>query len=168
MKSNSVVRIAGITKESVCDGPGIRFVIFTQGCFHCCEGCHNPQTHDPNGGYEISIAELLAMVDENPLLDGVTLSGGEPFLQAGVLSEFAKECHDRGLSVMVYTGYLYEEIVAKADKIDWQKLLDLTEILVDGRFVREQATQEIPFIGSTNQRVLNLILLRCPTQTAFL
>lgn len=165
MENKRTLHIAGLSKESVCDGPGIRFVVFVQGCFHRCHGCHNPQTHDPDGGYEITVAELLAMLDENPLLDGVTLSGGEPFLQAGVLAVFAEECRRRGLSVMTYTGYLYDEIVAKKENVDWQKLLDSTDILVDGPFVREKATSEIPFIGSTNQRVLELKSLRCPKQT---
>jgi anaerobic ribonucleoside-triphosphate reductase activating protein len=96
------------------------------------------------------------MIDANPLLDGVTLSGGEPFLQAGALAELAEECRRRGLSVMTYTGYHYEEIVAQSQNADWQKLLQLTDRLVDGPFVQEKATPEIPFLGSSNQRILDL------------
>ena len=154
------LRIAGIIQESVCDGPGIRLVVFTQGCFRHCKGCHNPQTHDPNGGYDISVDGLLEMVSKNPLLDGVTLSGGEPFLQAGVLAEFAEKCHQHDLSVMVYTGYQYEEILMQEENADWQKLLHVADILVDGPFIQEKAAPEIPFIGSSNQRIFELTLMR--------
>ena len=151
---NKTLRIAGIVKESVCDGPGIRMVIFVQGCLRRCDGCHNPHTHDPDGGTEISIDELLTMIVANPLLDGVTFSGGEPFLQADVLAELAKQCRFRGLSVMTYTGYLYEDIIA--GNATWQDLLCQTDILVDGPFIREQASQDIPFRGSANQRIFEL------------
>jgi len=150
------VRIAGIVNESVCDGPGIRFVVFVQGCLRHCEGCHNPHTHDPGGGYEITVAELLAMIDANPLLDGVTFSGGEPFLQADVLAELAKQCRFRGLSVMTYTGYFYEDIITERENTAWQELLLRTDILVDGPFLRKKASPNIPFRGSSNQRILEL------------
>ena len=151
---NKTLRIAGIVKESVCDGPGIRLVVFVQGCFRRCAGCHNPHTHDPGGGTEIAVADILAMIDANPLLDGVTLSGGEPFLQADVLAELAKKCCNRGLSVMTYTGYLYEDLIA--GNTAWQELLRQTDILVDGPYLREQATLDIPFRGSANQRIFEL------------
>lgn len=96
------------------------------------------------------------MIDSNPLLDGVTFSGGEPFLQAGVFAEFATECRRRGLSVMTYTGYHYEELVAQTDRPDRQELLRQTDILVDGPFLREQATPDLPFRGSANQRLLEI------------
>ncbi|MDR3108202.1 MAG: anaerobic ribonucleoside-triphosphate reductase activating protein [Planctomycetaceae bacterium] len=149
------LRIAGLMKESVCDGPGIRFVVFVQGCFHNCSGCHNPQTHNPEGGAEISIDELLKMIDSNPLLDGVTFSGGEPFLQAAALAKLAEHCNRRGLSVMTYSGYHYEDIVETSENTAWRELLRRTDILVDGPFIPEKATHEIPFCGSSNQRVHN-------------
>jgi len=155
-QSKTMLRIAGIVKESVCDGPGIRFVVFVQGCARQCEGCHNPHTHDPGGGYEIAIAEILAMIDANPLLDGVTFSGGEPFLQADALAELAMECHSRGLSVMTYTSYLYEDIIADRENAAWQALLCHTDILVDGPYLREKVSPNIPFRGSSNQRILEL------------
>ena len=96
------------------------------------------------------------MIDTNPLLDGITLSGGKPFLQAGVLTELTAECRRRGLSVMTYTGYYYEDLVKQTDKPDWQDLLRQTDILVDGPFVREKATLDIPFRGSSNQRILEI------------
>ena len=76
------LRIAGIERDSIVDGPGIRYVIFTQGCPHHCPGCHNPQTHDPAGGREADVEEIVRQIDADPLISGVTFSGGEPFLQA--------------------------------------------------------------------------------------
>jgi len=85
------LKIAGTANDSIVDGPGIRFTIFTQGCPHRCEGCHNPQTHDFNGGYVADIDELLKKIISNPLLDGVTFSGGEPFCQVNECLELIKQ-----------------------------------------------------------------------------
>ena len=100
----SKIRLSGIIEESIVDGPGIRFVIFSQGCPHHCKGCHNPQTFDPSGGYEDDTNNLIMKIKKNPLLKGVTFSGGEPFLQAEAFTELAKEIHSLGLDVMSYTG----------------------------------------------------------------
>ena len=150
-----MIRIAGIVPESVTDGPGVRFTIFTQGCPYGCLDCHNPHTHDPNGGYEIAIDEILDQIKRNPLLDGITFSGGEPFLQAANLAKIARACHEWNLTVMTYTGNLYEDILA-SDNADWQTLLRETDILVDGPFVQEQATKTLPFRGSSNQKIIAL------------
>jgi anaerobic ribonucleoside-triphosphate reductase activating protein len=148
------IRVSGFAKESVVDGPGIRFVIFAQGCKHNCPDCHNPQTHDLTGGEEFTIDEILAMITSNPLLDGVTFSGGEPFLQAKKFAKLAECCKKINLSVVVYTGFYYEEILANSDNHDWQELLNQTDILIDGPFEREKRTTEFAFRGSTNQRIL--------------
>ncbi|MDR2704159.1 MAG: anaerobic ribonucleoside-triphosphate reductase activating protein [Planctomycetaceae bacterium] len=150
------IRVSGFAKESIVDGPGIRFVIFVQGCQHGCPDCHNPQTHDLKGGVETTVDEILAMIDSNPLLDGVTFSGGEPFLQAKALAELAVHCRNRNLSVVVYTGFYYEEILADSDNQDWQELLKQTDILIDCPFEREKRTTELAFRGSSNQRLLHL------------
>jgi anaerobic ribonucleoside-triphosphate reductase activating protein len=152
MLNSTKIRIAGIFKESVVDGPGIRFVVFVQGCEHHCPGCHNLQTHDLEGGTEIEIEYILTMIDANPLLDGVTFSGGEPFFQAEPLPELAEQCRKRGLSVFVYTGYYYEEILERQN-IYWYNLLCLTNILIDGPFVRGKGDPGNPllrFVQSTN------------------
>ncbi|MDR1270849.1 MAG: anaerobic ribonucleoside-triphosphate reductase activating protein [Planctomycetaceae bacterium] len=156
MNNHTKIRISGFVNESVVDGPGIRFVIFVQGCQHDCPDCHNPQTHDPQGGEEMAIEEILAMIDSNPLLDGVTFSGGEPFLQAKALAELATCCKNKNLSIVVYTGFYYEEILTNSDNQDWQELLKQTDILIDGPFEREKKTTELAFCGSSNQRVLHL------------
>ena len=100
----STLKVSGIVAESIVDGPGIRYVIFAQGCNHYCKGCHNPSTSDVNGGSLIEIDELMKQIEKNPLLKGVTFSGGEPFLQAGAFAELAKKCHSIGLDVIVNRG----------------------------------------------------------------
>lgn len=151
------MRVQAILPESIVDGPGIRFVVFTQGCPHACPGCHSPQTHDPAGGRELAPEELTAALKEslaeNPLLSGVTLSGGEPFLYARELKSFAREARANGLDVWIYTGCTLEEILARADK-DELALLDEADALVDGRFDAALRTLERPFTGSSNQRII--------------
>lgn len=138
------------------DGPGIRFVIFAQGCVHHCKGCHNPSTFDLNGGTLIEVEELISQIKKNPLLKGVTFSGGEPFLQAGVLAEIAKQCHLLGLDVISYTGYTFEKLVSGFDEHpEWQKLLSNVDILIDGPFIQEKKSLMLLFRGSSNQRILN-------------
>ena len=105
------IRVSGIINESVVDGPGIRMVVFAQGCNRACPGCHNPETHAPDGGYETSVSGLLLAAQKNPLLRGLTFSGGEPFLQAPAFAELARLARASGLDIMTYTGYTIEEIL---------------------------------------------------------
>lgn len=151
------IRIAGTVNDSIVDGKGFRFTIFTQGCPHRCKGCHNPQTHDFSGGSIISCEELLCKIKSNPLLDGVTFSGGEPFCQAAALAELAREIHSiGGLDIVVYTGYTFEELVSGFDENpDWKRLMEETDILIDGRFEESLKSYDIKFRGSTNQRYLD-------------
>ena len=150
------VRIAGVVGESIVDGPGIRFTIFTQGCKHHCPGCHNPQTHDFDGGKLVSVESILGQIRKNPLLDGITLSGGEPFEQAEACSVLAKAVHAMKLNVMTYSGYTFEELLAGLDdRPAWKELLHETEILVDGRFESARKSLMLKFRGSENQRLLD-------------
>ncbi len=110
------IRIAGIIKESIVDGPGIRFVVFTQGCKHDCSGCQNPDTHQFDKGEIVEVDEIINQIKRNPLLDGITLSGGEPFEQAEVCADIGKKVKEFGHSVMTYTGYTYEYILHNIDK----------------------------------------------------
>lgn len=151
------IRIAGIENDSIVDGPGIRMTIFTQGCPHNCKGCHNPQTHDFAGGTLTTTEELLEKALGNPLLDGVTFSGGEPFAQAKALSELGKKLKENGLNIMTYSGYTFEELLKNAtDENCFKELLDVTDILVDGRYVDEKRSLMLLFRGSTNQRLVNV------------
>ena len=147
------LRISGIVDESIVDGPGIRLTVFTQGCSHNCPGCHNPSTHDYNGGQEILIDHIIKMIQDNPLLDGITISGGEPFDQVGPCANLAKQVKEMGLNVVVYTGYDYEYLLSQGK---YKKLLSEADILVDGKFDIKKKDLTQPFRGSTNQRIIDL------------
>ena len=149
------LRIAGTVNDSIVDGPGIRFTIFTQGCPHRCEGCHNPQTHDFNGGSDVDTDELWKKIEANPLLDGVTFSGGEPFCQAEALAELGRRIRAAELNVITYTGYEFEQLYENREKDGWGELLAVTDILIDGRFELDKKDWNIKFRGSSNQRYLD-------------
>ena len=151
------MRIAGTVQDSIVDGPGFRFVLFTQGCPHHCEGCQNPQTHDPNGGTEMSREEIVRQLLSNPLTDGITFSGGEPFEQAADCAAIARQAREQGLNVWTYTGYTFEQLTEKmkTDK-GTEELLRLTDVLVDGRFVLAQKSFDVPWRGSRNQRLIDV------------
>lgn len=151
------LRIAGITEESIVDGPGIRFVVFAQGCRHNCPGCHNPQTHAMDGGTLISVDEILERMHQNPLLDGITLSGGDPFEQSKGFRELASRAREAGYHVVTYTGYTYEQLREKADyQPDWAGLLKNTDLLIDGPFIKDLHDPLLVFRGSENQRMVDV------------
>ncbi len=149
------VRISGIVKESIVDGKGIRTAIFLQGCPHHCVGCHNPQTHDPTGGTEMTTDEIMKPVFSNIILDGITLTGGDPFMQPKEAGELARLAKEHGLNVWTYTGYTFEEIL-KSENDDWINLLKLSDVLIDGKFEKPLRTLDKPFVGSSNQRVIDV------------
>lgn len=154
---NTHVRLFGLENDSIVDGPGIRFAIFTQGCFHNCEGCHNPGSHDPDGGYTESCDKIIEKIKSNPLLDGVTFSGGEPFLQAKSLSIISKAAKNAGLSTMAYTGFLFEELISGANEENgWMDFLKTLDLVVDGKFILEKRSIELKFKGSSNQRIIDV------------
>ena len=151
------VRLSGIVSESVVDGLGFRMAIFTQGCKHNCKGCHNPQTHALDGGEVTDLKFILEEIEKDPLLDGITLSGGEPFLQPKPLAVLCREAHARGLDVWCYSGYTYEELCALAETDrDVRALLSEVDVLIDGRFVLEKLDLKLKFRGSSNQRILDM------------
>lgn len=150
-----MITIHGIEPESIVDGPGFRYVIFTQGCPHGCPGCHNPETHPFTGGEPLSEETVIAAFSENPLLSGVTFSGGEPFCQAAALASLAKRIHALGKSVVAFTGYTYEALRQMHDP-DVDALLHETDILVDGPYIEAERDLSLRFRGSRNQRVLTL------------
>lgn len=149
------IRIANIIEDSIVDGPGLRLTVFTQGCPHHCKGCHNPSTFDPEGGSLISIDEILKRIRENPLLSGITLSGGEPFLQSEPLAMLAKAVKEMGLTVYTYTGFTLEKLQAGFNENPaWKELLYYTDVLIDEPFILEERTLSLPFRGSRNQRLI--------------
>ena len=150
------LRIAGLVNDSIVDGPGFRLAVFTQGCSHRCPGCQNEHTWDPAGGETVTVDDLLAKVDRNPLLKGVTLTGGEPFEQAAPLIGFAQACHERGLDVWAYSGYTYEQLAAGKAGEDARALLAECDVLVDGPFVEAEKSLMLKWRGSANQRVIDV------------
>ena len=151
------IRIAGIVEQSIVDGPGLRLVVFTQGCPHRCPGCHSPQTHDFEGGVDMPVTQLLSMLDRNPLLKGITLSGGEPLVRARELLPLALGVRERGKDIVCFTGYTFEELLGKmADDQPLSDLLGMISLLVDGRYEQSQRDLTLPFRGSRNQRLLDL------------
>ncbi len=154
---NLQIRLASLIPESIVDGPGTRFVLFTQGCPHRCIGCHNPQTHLYVGGTFMSIDAILAHYDKNSACRGITFSGGEPFIQAGNLTKIAQAIHQKNGDVITYTGYRLEQLhkLAKKDS-DILALLNETDLLIDGPYVEAKRCLEVPFVGSLNQRLIAL------------
>lgn len=149
------LRIAGTVNDSIVDGYGLRFTIFTQGCPHHCAGCHNPHTHDFSGGEDVDTSDLLNHIMSNPLLDGVTFSGGEPFCQPRQLAELGKMVKIIGLNVITYTGYTFEKLIQTEDPAIMD-LLKITDILIDGPFIESKRSYELEFRGSSNQRILDV------------
>lgn len=147
------VRIAGCTKESVVDGPGIRYVVFAQGCAHNCPECHNKETHDFKGGVEVEVDDLLEDIHKRKYIDGVTFSGGDPFYQPKEFAYMAEELKKDGINVMAYTGFLFEDLI-KDEKM--KKLLQNVDTLMDGPFINENKTFKMPFRGSSNQRMIDV------------
>ena len=149
------IRLAGLEPESIVDGPGYRFTVFVQGCPHNCPGCHNPQTHDFSGGHLADTDDVIAHFGKNPLVRGVTFSGGEPFSQAEPFTELAKLLKANGYEVASYTGYTFEELLENGTPAQKQ-LLAALDILVDGEFVLAQRNLDLRFRGSENQRILDV------------
>lgn len=152
-----LIRLAGLEPESVVDGPGIRFTIFTQGCPHNCEGCHNPETHDFNGGRLADADKIFSKIIENPLVKGVTFSGGEPFCQPEPLAYLGKKLKENGYNIFSYTGFTFEYLFEKSRSDEHiRDLLSVIDILIDGRFILAERSLELRFRGSRNQRAVDV------------
>lgn len=147
-----------LTRDSIVDGPGLRMVIWTQGCIHHCYKCHNPQTHKLDDGIIVSTDYIIKEIRKLKLHRGITLSGGEPFLQPRGLYEIAKSASKYGLDVWCYTGFMFEELISKSNPlyIDNIKLLKYIDVLVDGKFIYEKKDVRLKFRGSSNQRIIDV------------
>ncbi len=151
------LNVSGIINESIVDGPGIRYVIFAQGCPHHCEGCHNPQTHPFEGGKEYDMGTILNAIKKNALLSGVTFSGGEPFCQAEFFGKLGEEIKKLNLNIVCYSGYTFEQLIDMSKKDESIKnLLNTIDILIDGKFEIEKKSLMLKFRGSSNQRILDI------------
>lgn len=151
------IRLAGIAYESLVNGPGMRRVFFSQGCRHNCKGCFNQDTHDFNGGEERDMDELIKDVINNPMLRGVTFSGGDPLERAEDFAYMAEAFKKKNLNIWCYTGYKFEDIINNLDNNKgWRLLLSNIDVLVDGRFEEQNKKDGLRFRGSTNQRIIDV------------
>ena len=148
------LRIAGTIQESIVDGPGIRFVIFTQGCDFHCEGCHNPHTWSHTGGTLVDIDSLYKTIKSNPLIKGITISGGEPFLQSAALIPLIKRLRKSGYEIAVYTGYSFEQLLTEGGTST--EMVKLVDIIIDGKFLLNEKSLLLKFKGSKNQRIIDV------------
>lgn len=149
------LRIAGFEPESIVDGPGYRFALFTQGCPHGCPGCHNPQTHAMDGGRIVETEEIIEKLGKDPLVRGVTFSGGEPMMQPEPLCEIAEAAKKKGLNIWCYTGFTLDALL-KENRADRMRLLKMLDVLVDGPFVQAERSLELLYCGSKNQRLIDV------------
>ncbi len=148
---------ADLQTDSIVDGPGLRAVIWTQGCGHHCKGCQNPQTWDFNGGGLVPIKEVLKALDETEYQTGLTFSGGDPMYQPEACNEIAKYAKKKGMNIWVYTGYTWEELMELSKKNKaYMDFLKNTDVLVDGRFILKELDLSILFRGSRNQRLIDV------------
>ena len=155
------LNISGIVDDSIVDGPGLRYTIFVQGCPHGCPECHNPQTHSFEENKRVTLGQLMSEIKENPLLYGVTFSGGEPFCQPGPLKILGQQVKKTGMHLMCYSGYTYEQLLKKAEtEPEVAALLNVVDVLVDGPFLIAERDLELLYRGSRNQRLIDLKAMR--------
>lgn len=147
------VKIGGIANDSIVDGPGLRLAIFMQGCSNKCHGCHNPQLQNFDGGKYFTCQEILDIAKKNPLIDAVTLSGGEPFCQPESLLELVKLFKANNYNIAVYSGFTFEKI---RDNEKFAPVLEFINTLVDGPFILAQRNLSLKFRGSENQRIIDV------------
>lgn len=148
------IRLAGEIKDSIVNGDGIRYVLFSQGCNHNCPGCFNPETHSFDGGEVFDTKDIIEKINNDFIIDGVTFSGGDPFEQPLPFIEIAKSIDRERLDIWCYTGYTLDEILKSGDK-NKQKLLNNIDVLVDGKFDINNITN-IAYKGSNNQNIIRM------------
>ena len=150
------MRLSGITLESTVDGPGLRIVLFTQGCPRRCFKCHNPGSWDYDAGEEFSVKQIMRLLKQNRKgKQGITFSGGEPFLHAAELSEIAQKVRSMDLDIVTFTGFTYEELLANTET-GVQALLTGSDLLIDGEYIHKLRDIGLKFRGSSNQRIIDI------------
>lgn len=153
-----MLRVAGFVKESIVDGPGIRYVIFTQGCAHNCPGCHNLHTHNYLGGNLVDVDDVYKDILKNPLVKGVTISGGEPLDQLSEVLKLVLKLKSSGYNIIIFTGYRYEDIYEKSiQNSDYIQILQNVDIVIDGKYEKNNTNEFLRFRGSCNQRIIDSV-----------
>lgn len=150
------VRIAGSKPHSAVNGPGVRYVLFMQGCRHHCRGCQNPETHDGAGGNELLLQDVIRDILDTRYLDGVTLSGGDPFYQPQASLAIARAVKEKGWNLWVYTGWTFSAIQNGEAGEDVKAILPYIDVLVDGPFIEELKSDSVKWRGSTNQNLIDV------------
>ena len=150
------LRLAGFDIDGIADGPGLRCVVFVQGCPHHCPGCQNPQTWPFEGGEEVSVEEVERRIRATVVDTGVTFSGGEPFTQAAALADLAERLRP-DYDLASFTGYTWEGLMARAkEDPEILRFLGWLDVVVDGPFVQALRDRNLLFRGSGNQRILDV------------
>ena len=153
LKKDFSLRLLRTFKETIVDGVGLRYSIYFSGCSHACPGCHNEYSWNPNNGTELTyeiLNEIANEINQNELLDGITISGGDPLFNPKDMLKVLKFLKEKTKkNIWMYTGYTLEEI--KKDDLR-KKCLKYVDVLVDGRFIKELYDPNIKFRGSSNQR----------------
>ena len=149
------MRLHRLIPRTRAEGPGMRFTVWVQGCRNACPGCYSTDLWDPAGGYGIAPEELLRQIRAAEGIEGITFLGGEPMEQAAELAWVAAEAQKMGLSVLTFTGLTYEGLLEEGDP-DRLALLEHTDLLIDGPYLRELHDTSRPWVGSKNQRYLFL------------
>ena len=155
LKKDFSLRLLRTFKETIVDGVGLRYSIYFSGCSHACPGCHNEYSRNPNNGTELTyeiLNEIANEINQNELLDGITISGGDPLFNPKDMLKVLKFLKEKTKkNIWMYTGYTLEEI--KKDDLR-KKCLKYVDVLVDGRFIKELYDPNIKFRGSSNQRII--------------
>jgi len=158
MSNKGYIRLAAdLQSDSIVDGPGLRTVIWTQGCSHHCKNCQNPQTWDFEGGGLVPIPMVLEAIDELEYQTGITFSGGDPMFQPEACNEIAVYCKKKGYNIWAYTGFTFEQLLklSQKNKIYYEFLTNI-DVLVDGKFYEAKKNPNLLFRGSSNQRLIDV------------
>ena len=147
-----MIRVLDIIEDTMVDGPGFRTSIYCAGCSHQCPGCHNPQSWAFNQGHEMSVDEIMKIIEADPYAN-VTFSGGDPMYQAAAFAELAREIHQRtNKDIWCYTGFTFESLITPEQR----ELLEQLDVLVDGPFIQSLRDTDLLFRGSSNQRLIDV------------
>lgn len=152
---NMTTRLYQLIQNSRADGPGVRMAVYFQGCMMHCAGCHTQGAWEPNGGMEMDLEEIKRRIALDQHLTGLTLTGGEPFLQPEEALDLARFAHSLGLDVWCYTGYYMNDILKNGDE-DQLRLLREIDVLVDGPWIRQKESSKLKWRTSNNQRLLDV------------
>lgn len=147
----SIIRVIGIVPGTSVDGPGLRTSIYVAGCRHRCAGCHNPQTWDFSQGVEMTVSDIMEVIEENGF--NVTLTGGDPLYSLPAITPLVIAVAKAGYTIWLYTGFTYSRLL---ELPGIEKILPYIEAIVDGPFEADKRDVSLHFRGSSNQRIIDV------------